>query len=96
MGNAWLATLVAVLLIWAAPEVKAAEPITIGFSIELTGGLAAVGKTGLLAFRIWAEDGNRKGGLLGRSSWFTTTTRAIRPTSPASIQSWSISTRSTC
>ena len=66
MGNAWLATLVAVLLIWAAPEVKAAEPITIGFSIELTGGLAAVGKTGLLAFRIWAEDGNRKGGLLGR------------------------------
>jgi len=66
MGNAWLATLVAVLLIWAAPEVKAAEPITIGFSIELTGGLAAVGKTGLLAFQIWAEDVNKKGGLLGR------------------------------
>jgi branched-chain amino acid transport system substrate-binding protein len=41
-------------------------PITIGFSIEQTGGLAAVGKTGLLAFQIWAEDINKKGGLLGR------------------------------
>src|SRR5580692_1232235 len=41
-------------------------PITIGFSIEQTGGLAAVGKTGLLAFQIWAENVNKKGGLLGR------------------------------
>jgi branched-chain amino acid transport system substrate-binding protein len=32
----------------------------------LTGPLAAVGKTGLLAFQIWAEDVNKKGGLLGR------------------------------
>jgi hypothetical protein len=31
---------------------RAAEPITIGFSIELTGPLAVVGKTGLLAFQI--------------------------------------------
>src|SRR5580704_11766749 len=42
------------------------KPITIGFSIEQTGGLAAVGKTGLLAFQIWAENVNKKGGLLGR------------------------------
>jgi branched-chain amino acid transport system substrate-binding protein len=41
-------------------------PISIGFSIEQTGGLAAVGKTGLLAFQIWAENVNKKGGLLGR------------------------------
>ena len=41
-------------------------PITIGFSMELTGPLAVVGKTGLLAFQIWAEDINKKGGLLGR------------------------------
>jgi branched-chain amino acid transport system substrate-binding protein len=40
--------------------------ITIGFSMELTGPLAVVGKTGLLAFQIWAEDVNKKGGLLGR------------------------------
>jgi branched-chain amino acid transport system substrate-binding protein len=41
-------------------------PITIGFSMELTGPFAVVGKTGLLAFQIWAEDINKKGGLLGR------------------------------
>jgi branched-chain amino acid transport system substrate-binding protein len=41
-------------------------PITIGFSIEQTGGLSAVGKTGLLAFQIWADNVNKKGGLLGR------------------------------
>ena len=44
----------------------AAEPIKIGFSMELTGPLAVIGKTGLMAFQIWAEDINAKGGLLGR------------------------------
>jgi branched-chain amino acid transport system substrate-binding protein len=55
-------------LAWAAPVARAAdpEPIKIGFSMELTGPLAVVGKTGLLAFQIWAEDINAKGGLLGR------------------------------
>jgi len=32
----------------------------------LTGPFAVVGKTGLLAFKIWEEDVNAKGGLLGR------------------------------
>ena len=50
----------------ATAGARAAEPITIGFSMELTGPLAVVGKTGLLAFQIWAEDVNAKGGLLGR------------------------------
>ena len=58
--------LAAVLLAWAAPATRAAEPITIGLSIELTGPLAVVGKTGLLAMQIWAEDVNARGGLLGR------------------------------
>jgi branched-chain amino acid transport system substrate-binding protein len=44
----------------------AAEPITIGFAEALTGSLAVVGKSGLLAEQIWAEDVNAKGGLLGR------------------------------
>src|SRR3984957_12507889 len=43
-----------------------AAPITIGFAEALTGGLAAVGKSGLLAMQIWAENINAKGGLLGR------------------------------
>ena len=34
--------------------------------MELTGPFAVVGKTGLLAFKIWEEEINAKGGLLGR------------------------------
>jgi branched-chain amino acid transport system substrate-binding protein len=45
---------------------RAEEPIRIGFSMELTGPFAVVGKTGLLAFKIWEEETNAKGGLLGR------------------------------
>src|SRR4051794_21231064 len=43
-----------------------AEPIRIGFAEALTGSLAAVGKSGILAMQIWTEDVNAKGGLLGR------------------------------
>src|SRR5215475_13293587 len=44
----------------------AAEPIRIGFGMALTGPLAANGKSALLAQKIWEEDVNAKGGLLGR------------------------------
>jgi branched-chain amino acid transport system substrate-binding protein len=50
----------------AAAAVRAAEPITIGFGMALTGGLAGGGKTALLAMQIWQDDVNAKGGLLGR------------------------------
>jgi branched-chain amino acid transport system substrate-binding protein len=43
-----------------------AKPITIGFAEAQTGSLAAVGKSGILAMQIWAENVNAKGGLLGR------------------------------
>ncbi len=49
-----------------AAEAQQQEPIKIGFSMELTGPFAVVGKTGLLAFKIWEEEINSKGGLLGR------------------------------
>ncbi|HWB49888.1 MAG TPA: amino acid ABC transporter substrate-binding protein, partial [Stellaceae bacterium] len=55
-----------ILLIVVEPARAEEKPIAIGLSMALTGGLAAVGKTGLLAFQIWAEDVNKKGGLLGR------------------------------
>jgi len=42
------------------------KPITIGFGMALTGGLAPNGKAALLAMQIWAHDTNAKGGLLGR------------------------------
>jgi branched-chain amino acid transport system substrate-binding protein len=52
-----------VLLAGAA---RSAEPVTIGFGMALTGGLAGAGKTALLAMQIWQDDINAKGGLLGR------------------------------
>jgi len=45
---------------------RSAELITIGFGMALTGGLAAAGKTALLAMQIWQDDVNAKGRLLGR------------------------------
>ena len=42
------------------------EPIKIGFSMALTGPLAANGKQALLGAKIWQEEVNAKGGLLGR------------------------------
>ena len=45
---------------------QSAPPIKIGFSMALTGPLAANGKQALLGAKIWAEEVNAKGGLLGR------------------------------
>ncbi len=45
---------------------QSAQPIKIGFSMAMTGGLAANGKSALLAQKIWEEEVNAKGGLLGR------------------------------
>src|SRR6516164_6905222 len=42
------------------------EPIKIGYGMALTGGLAPNGKSALLAQKIWEEDVNAQGGLLGR------------------------------
>ena len=50
----------------AAPAIAQNKPLTIGFSMNLTGPLAANGKGALLAAQIWEEDINAKGGLLGR------------------------------
>jgi branched-chain amino acid transport system substrate-binding protein len=43
-----------------------AAPIRIGYSLSLSGILAANGKTALLAHKLWEENVNSKGGLLGR------------------------------
>ena len=52
--------------ILSAGTAKSAEPIRVGFGMGLTGGLAAAGKSALLAMQIWEEDINAKGGLIGR------------------------------
>jgi branched-chain amino acid transport system substrate-binding protein len=51
--------------VFAVPA-QAVEPIKIGFGMALTGGLAANGKAALLAMKIWEEETNAEGGLLGR------------------------------
>jgi branched-chain amino acid transport system substrate-binding protein len=50
----------------AQAQAPAGEPIKIGFSMSLTGPLAANGKQALLGAKIWEEETNAKGGLLGR------------------------------
>ena len=52
----------------ALPSARAAEPepIKIGLGEAMTGSLAAIGKSGIAAMQIWAEQINAKGGLLGR------------------------------
>jgi branched-chain amino acid transport system substrate-binding protein len=54
------------LLLAGAVWAQSGEAIRIGFSMALTGGLAPNGKSALLAQKIWEEDINAKGGLLGR------------------------------
>jgi branched-chain amino acid transport system substrate-binding protein len=49
-----------------AAQAQDKQPITIGFGMALTGGLAAGGKSALLAMQIWQDNINAKGGLMGR------------------------------
>src|SRR5216683_4476736 len=61
-----VASAAVLLAVPATRAAGAAEPIRIGFGMALTGGLAANGKSALVAMQIWRDDVNAKGGLLGR------------------------------
>ncbi|MBV8743551.1 MAG: amino acid ABC transporter substrate-binding protein [Xanthobacteraceae bacterium] len=66
-GIVRICTLLLVLFtLLLAGAARAQEPIKIGFSESLTGGLASSGKAHLLSKQIWVEEINAKGGLLGR------------------------------
>ena len=65
-GSAVIGGLAALLALGSAPAARAADPIKIGLSMSLTGGLGAGGQSALLAMQIWKDDVNAKGGLLGR------------------------------
>jgi branched-chain amino acid transport system substrate-binding protein len=54
--------------LWLAPSPTAAEEqeLKIGYSMAMTGTLGPNGKSALLAQKIWEEDVNAKGGILGR------------------------------
>jgi branched-chain amino acid transport system substrate-binding protein len=66
--SVWVLALLAAFGLASAGAVRAEDkqPITIGFGMALTGGLAAGGKSALLAMQIWQDAVNKKGGLLGR------------------------------
>ena len=50
---------------WFGPA-SAAEPIKIGLGMAQTGPLAVSGKAALIAMKIWEDETNAKGGLIGR------------------------------
>ena len=83
LSRAWLTA--GVLALFAAsasliaPAAKAADPIKIGFTMALTGGLAGAGKGALIAMEIWRDDINKKGGLLGRPVEFVYYDDATQP-----------------
>jgi branched-chain amino acid transport system substrate-binding protein len=63
--SVWSALLIVGALI-VPGAAKAADPIRVGLSVALTGGVAPAGKQVLAALQIWRDDVNAKGGLLGR------------------------------
>ena len=67
MGVLSAAVVAAALVATPVPGwAQSGEPIKIGFSMALTGPLAPNGKQALLGAKIWEEETNAKGGLLGR------------------------------
>jgi branched-chain amino acid transport system substrate-binding protein len=65
IGAGLLAVAAAIMMISSAAA-QSGEPIKIGFGMALTGPLAANGKQALLGMKIWEDEINAKGGLLGR------------------------------
>lgn len=67
-SSSWtvIVLMIGALLVGSVWPAGAQEPIKIGFGMALTGGLAAGGKGTLIAMQLWAEDVNKRGGLLGR------------------------------
>jgi branched-chain amino acid transport system substrate-binding protein len=66
LTGALLSAAAAITLAFATPAQADDKPITIGFGMALTGGLAPNGKAALLAMQIWQDNVNAHGGLLGR------------------------------
>src|SRR3954470_21322252 len=62
----WVSILCGLFLAAASFAVFSQIPIKIGMSMPQTGGLGAGGQAALVALRMWVEDVNGKGGLLGR------------------------------
>src|SRR5687767_15645729 len=57
-------------LLFSALSLAQQGPVKIGMSMPQTGSLGAGGQAALVALRMWVEDVNAKGGLLGRKVEF--------------------------
>src|SRR5262245_28338456 len=66
VASFFAAAAVALFLTPAKAQAPSGQPVTIGFSMALTGPLSPNGKSALLGMKIWEEEINSKGGLLGR------------------------------
>jgi branched-chain amino acid transport system substrate-binding protein len=60
------AALAAASIVIGSNAASAADPVRVGMSMALTGGVAPIGKQVITALQIWRDDVNAKGGLLGR------------------------------
>src|SRR3954468_13117149 len=66
LAGAAVAIMAAGALLVGPAAAQNKEPIKIGFGMSLTGPLAANGKQALLGMKIWEDETNAAGGLLGR------------------------------
>src|SRR5258708_27964867 len=66
----WSSIVCAVVFAVFSTVSSAQNPVKIGMSMPQTGPLGAGGKAALVALRMWVEDVNAKGGLLGRKVEF--------------------------
>src|SRR5262245_10382300 len=66
LGKALATAALALAASAALGQPAAAQEIKIGYSMAMTGGLGPNGQSALLAQKIWEEDVNAKGGLIGR------------------------------
>ncbi len=64
--TAGLLAAAATVALAGSASAQSGDPIRIGFGMALTGPLAANGKQALLGMKIWEDQTNAKGGLLGR------------------------------
>ncbi|HWW36927.1 MAG TPA: amino acid ABC transporter substrate-binding protein [Xanthobacteraceae bacterium] len=65
-GGGLAAAVLAIGLVAAPAWAESDAPITVGFAMSVTGPLAPNGKQALAGAKIWEEETNAKGGLLGR------------------------------
>src|SRR4051794_20786916 len=66
MAGAAVALTAGAVFVMTGAQAQDKEPIKIGFSMALNGPLGPNGQQALLGMKIWEEETNAKGGLLGR------------------------------